>query len=83
MKKFLAMAALTFTLFSPVTFAADAPTDNAVTSASNEKITIAVKDFVEYKSGTYGYTIKCPFQPAAVTDLKFDEPAEKAKCSFS
>ena len=79
MKKFLAMAALTFTLFSPVTFAADAPTDNAATSASNEKITIAVKDFVEYKSGTYGYTIKCPFQPAAVTDLKFDEPAEKGE----
>ena len=79
MKKFLAMAALTFTLFSPVTFAADAPTDNAVTSASNEKITIAVKDFVEYKSGTYGYTIKCPFQPAAVTDLKFDEPATKGE----
>lgn len=79
MKKFLAMAALTFTLFSPVTFAADAPTDNAVTSASTEKIKIAVKDFVEYKSGTYGYTIKCPFQPAAVTDLKFDEPAEKGE----
>lgn len=79
MKKFLAMAALTFTLFSPTTFAANEPTTNAATSESNEKITIAVKDFVEYKSGTYGYTIKCPFQPAAVTDLKFDEPAEKGE----
>ena len=79
MKKILATAALAFTLFSPTTFAADAPATNAATSSNNEDIKIAVKDFVEYKSTTYGYTIKCPFQPAAVTDLKFDEPAEKGE----
>lgn len=79
MKKFFAMAALAFTLFTPTTFAAEATPTNAATSASVGDVKIAVKDFVDYTSGTYKYKIKCPFLPAAVTDLKFDEPAEKGE----
>ena len=76
MKKIFAIAALILTLFTPTTFAEEAPT---TTSTDTENVKIAVKDFVEYKSAAYGYKIKCPFNPVAVTDLKFDEPAEKGE----
>ena len=76
MKKIFTIAALILTLFTPTTFAAEAPT---TTSTDTEDVKIAVKDFVEYKSAAYGYKIKCPFNPVAVTDLKFDEPAEKGE----
>ena len=78
MKKIFAMAALILTLFTPTTFAADTATNNAATVSSTGDVKVSVKDFVEYKSGTYGYKIKCPFNPA-VTDLKFDEPSEKGE----
>ena len=76
MKKIFAIAALILTLFTSTTFAEEAPT---TTSTDTENVKIAVKDFVEYKSAAYGYKIKCPFNPVAVTDLKFDEPAEKGE----
>ena len=78
MKKIFSMAALILTLFTPTTFAADTATNNAATVSSTSDVKISVKDFVEYKSGTYGYKIKCPFKPA-VTDLKFDESATKGE----
>ena len=76
MKKIFTIAALILTLFTSTTFAEEAPT---TTSTDTENVKIAVKDFVEYKSAAYGYKIKCPFNPVAVTDLKFDEPAEKGE----
>ena len=68
MKKIFLLTALILTLFTAKTFAAE-----------NDDVTIAVKDFVEYTSADYGYKIKCPFKPVAVTDLKFDEPAHKGE----
>ena len=82
MKKIFTIAALILTLFTPTTFAAEAQTPAETpktTSTDTEDVKIAVKDFVEYKSAAYGYKIKCPFNPVAVTDLKFDEPAEKGE----
>lgn len=67
MKKIFLLTALILTLFTAKTFAAD------------DDLKIAVKDFVEYKSAAYGYTIKCPFQPLAVTNLKFEDPAHKGE----
>lgn len=68
MRKIFLIAALILTLFTAKTFAAE-----------NDDVTIAVKDFVEYTSTDYGYKIKCPFKPVAITNLKFDEPAEKGE----
>lgn len=82
MKKIFLAAALILTLFTPTTFAEEATTPSATTentASSNDDVTIPVKDFVEYSSTTYSYKIKCPFQPVAVTDLKFDEPAGKGE----
>lgn len=80
MKKIFAIAALILTLFTPTTFAAEAPTTTSTTTSTDtEDLNIAVKDFVEYSSAAYGYKIKCPFNPVAVTDLKFDEPAQKGE----
>ena len=67
MRKIFLLTALIMTLFTAKTFAAA------------DDVKIAVKDFVEYKSAAYGYTIKCPFKPVAVTDLKFDDPAHKGE----
>ena len=75
MKKIFAIAALILTLFTSTSFAEEAPT----TSNDTGDVKIAVKDFVEYTSAAYGYKIKCPFNPVAVTDLKFEEPAEKGE----
>lgn len=64
MKKiFLVAVALIVTLFSAKTFAAE-----------QDDVTISVKDFVDYTSANYGYTIKCPFKPVAVTNLNFEDP---------
>lgn len=68
MRKIFLLTALILTLFTAKTFAEE-----------SDNVTIPVKDFIEYKSLAYGYTIKCPFKPAAVTDLKFDEPANKGE----
>ena len=76
MKKIFTIAALILTLFTSTTFAEEAPT---TTSTDTENVKIAVKDFVEYKIAAYGYKIQCPVNPVAVTDLKFDEPAEKGE----
>lgn len=89
MKKIFLAAALILTLFTPTTFAEEATTPPATTentaantestaTTANEDTTIpnvAVKDFVEYTSATYGYKIKCPFKPAVV-NMKFDDPPE-------
>ena len=66
MRKIFLLTALILTLFTAKTFAAA------------DDVTIAVKDFVDYKSAAYGYSIKCPIKPI-VTDLKFDEPARKGE----
>ena len=68
MRKIFLLTALILTLFTAKTFAEE-----------SDNVTIPVKDFIEYKSLAYGYTIKCPFKPTAVTDLKFDEPANKGE----
>ena len=68
MKKIFLLTALILTLFTAETFAAE--TDN---------VTIAVKDFVEYTGKNYAYKIKCPFNPVAVTNLAFDQPAHKGE----
>lgn len=65
MRKIFLLTALILTLFTAKTFAAD-------------DASIAIKDFVDYKSNDYGYSIKCPLTPI-VTDLKFDEPAHKGE----
>ena len=82
MKKNFLVAALILTLFTPTTFAEEATTPPVTTenaTSSNGDVTIPVKDFVEYSSTSYGYKIKCPFNPVAVTDLKFDEPSHKGE----
>lgn len=68
MRKIFLIATLILTLFTAKTFAAE-----------NDDVTIAVKDFVEYTSANYGYKIKCPFKPAAVTNLVFEDPKKKGE----
>lgn len=86
MKKFLVMAALAITFFSPITFAEEAATsDNQTTPAEtvpvDTRIPQNINQYYDYTSADYGYSLKCAWKPIVV-DLKFEDPPLRGEQLF-
>ena len=86
MKKFLVMAALAITFFSPTSFAEEAATSTTPTAPSQSipvdtRIPQNIKEYYDYTSAEYGYSLKCAWKPIVV-DLKFEDPPLRGEQLF-